>query len=754
MPDTATWKTADDVPNRSPSGSGIDGSFDTVAYHFQLDSQFVFVSMRAYTQLPSLLGIPIAWTVAQVPVTRLRVVSNVESLAAYDGRVMTGVVKFWSLPNCTGSGVAGASRQQEPRCFGTFQVITDDGTIVFAYNRWDIGGGEFAIGIPEDTPISLAAERRHLQSQTTFLNGSAFDSQSLATFVKSDDTATTTTTTTSQPSSAPQSSRHTTSPISATLIPSSSSPPLTTDSNAPGLSSAIMGNLADCYWGSVWCVWGYVLLAVGLVIVVVIAVVVAVVVVRKKHTQKKEAALAKQAADNMAEEVAHRHQLRERWEREHAMRRQQGPGPQHFARAHEQIPRHVGDELRLDVASPAGHPHQPPPPPQLQLRISHDQQQELVDALRRGRYPVDGDQMEPSPQPTPQRLSLRLDVHLDLLLEPPPGSQLQQQQQPQQPDHLQVAQYHRDAAVPLQLDDAQGDADGADEEQAGDDGDDHPLDDAARQHFMKIARRAADSDDDSDGDDEDGVSDSEDSETGKVFADAAPDGEKPHGPLGEFDGGRKDNAVFAPSVQRDDMEEQHKRWSQAHGLEPLPVAQKVCAGHNSLSSAPVIPGSASYAEFPLPQHLPQYRPRNQGRVTFAGGSIAVSLASPNVARSAIAAAPAGACGDAGGHPAFIGGVGEACSASAAGRRVVAPIEDPESASEASEEQGVQSTDEDSDSDDEGPLPNSSDDESGHHTVVPVHGSSTSPMPAPGLPRPKKNSNGKSVNGGAGAAAHI
>jgi hypothetical protein len=67
------------------SGAFAVGSFQRVAFHLQLDDEFVFASMEAFTDDPSKLGMPTDWVHDRDPVRRLNVVSNSPALAGYAG---------------------------------------------------------------------------------------------------------------------------------------------------------------------------------------------------------------------------------------------------------------------------------------------------------------------------------------------------------------------------------------------------------------------------------------------------------------------------------------------------------------------------------------------------------------------------------------------------------------------------------------------------------------------------------------------
>jgi len=283
LPSNATWTSLEDVP---PVSINDNRTFDTVAYHFQLDEFFVFVSMRAYTDNPSYLGIPVAWNVSHMPISQLRIVSNVQSLARFAGSEHRGTVKFWRFPNCTGSGLA-IGDIPEPLCFGTFQVLHEDGTVIFAYNRWDIGGGDVGIG---DYVGDAEPTRRRLaeaQRDWSFASNAAdYDTRVLSILLDSPGT-TTAATAASSTTNAP------TTPVASTSVDPDNPSAAGSDDN-PSNSA--------CIWSGPWCIWGYVLIAFGLIIVVSLAAVIVVIVVKKKMRKKQKLRHDAQARDFLRSE--------------------------------------------------------------------------------------------------------------------------------------------------------------------------------------------------------------------------------------------------------------------------------------------------------------------------------------------------------------------------------------------------------------------------------------------------------------------
>ena len=102
--DSANYDDDGDVPYSVDNSALIpDGSYSKVAYHLQLDDEFVFASMNSFVGKAKLLGIPVDWTHTGDYVYDLNIVSNAGTLTDYDGITHSqGSVEHWS--NCYGSG--------------------------------------------------------------------------------------------------------------------------------------------------------------------------------------------------------------------------------------------------------------------------------------------------------------------------------------------------------------------------------------------------------------------------------------------------------------------------------------------------------------------------------------------------------------------------------------------------------------------------------------------------------------------------
>ena len=130
------------------------GSFDRIGYHVQLDDEWVFASINTWTSKADLLGVPVDVEIGSEYVGRLNIVSNAAALKNLTGTShMTADLEFWS--NCYGS-IDGSYDSNDAAstddCYGSWQVHTEDGTTVFAFNAWshssttrisDLGIGDY-----------------------------------------------------------------------------------------------------------------------------------------------------------------------------------------------------------------------------------------------------------------------------------------------------------------------------------------------------------------------------------------------------------------------------------------------------------------------------------------------------------------------------------------------------------------------------------------------------------------------------------
>lgn len=166
IPEDANYDA--ELPPYSIDRSETLESFDRVAYCLQLDDDWVWVSMDAFTDVPAQIGVPVAATGAtfQQDVTNMNVFSNTAGVVTGTG-ITTGRIEFWHhcYDEINSEGLPGASstlndfddlyphpRYDYDSCYGSMQVH-DQGAAqtVFAYNQWD-RDPEFNTG-PDDLGI-------------------------------------------------------------------------------------------------------------------------------------------------------------------------------------------------------------------------------------------------------------------------------------------------------------------------------------------------------------------------------------------------------------------------------------------------------------------------------------------------------------------------------------------------------------------------------------------------------------------------
>ena len=152
IPTSANYNAG--LPPYSVNNTASIGSFDRVAYCVQLDSNWIWVSLDAFTAVPAQVGVPVISTgaVFQQIVSNMNVASNVPSIISGTG-IATGNIEFWHHCYGTGNeiGIPGASGSvydfgddnsgQSGSCYGSMQLHNyGAGQTLFAYNRWDQGG--------------------------------------------------------------------------------------------------------------------------------------------------------------------------------------------------------------------------------------------------------------------------------------------------------------------------------------------------------------------------------------------------------------------------------------------------------------------------------------------------------------------------------------------------------------------------------------------------------------------------------------
>ena len=158
IPSSANYNAG--LPPYTVDNTAGIGTFDRVAYCLQLDNDWIWVSLDAFTAVPAQVGVPVSSTgaVFQQIVSDMNVESNVGGIVT-DMGIATGNIEFWHHCYITGNeiGIPGASNgvydfgddnRQNSSCYGSMQ-LHNFGAVqtLFAYNRWDAGGtGDLGIG--------------------------------------------------------------------------------------------------------------------------------------------------------------------------------------------------------------------------------------------------------------------------------------------------------------------------------------------------------------------------------------------------------------------------------------------------------------------------------------------------------------------------------------------------------------------------------------------------------------------------------
>lgn len=161
---------------------GMTG-FSRVAYYLELDGDYVWVSMDAFTTDARKIGVPclslkcgdgMTPTVFQQSLANVNVVSNVAGLS---GSGLTGNIEFW--PYSYQQGASGIFDQHDVNSgsgnFGSMQIHLP-GKTVFAFNRFndgnvaDLGIGNSAIGLGTDWSLASNADGYEVKTMKVFTN--------------------------------------------------------------------------------------------------------------------------------------------------------------------------------------------------------------------------------------------------------------------------------------------------------------------------------------------------------------------------------------------------------------------------------------------------------------------------------------------------------------------------------------------------------------------------------------------------------
>ncbi|MFC1805580.1 PEP-CTERM sorting domain-containing protein [Planctomycetota bacterium] len=154
IPNAANFRGTTVIPYTVDTSATI-GYFDRVAYYLELDGEWVYASMDAFSVDRKKIGLPHSNynpVKFQQIVNNMNVVTNVPAKATPGTGLSTGNIEMWpsnygagneiGIPNASGSvhdfGDGGAGTGAG---YGSFQVHNHDAAqTVLAYNRWGTGG--------------------------------------------------------------------------------------------------------------------------------------------------------------------------------------------------------------------------------------------------------------------------------------------------------------------------------------------------------------------------------------------------------------------------------------------------------------------------------------------------------------------------------------------------------------------------------------------------------------------------------------
>ena len=188
----------------------VDTSFSRVAYYLELDDQYVWVSMDAFTIDRSKIGVPcysldcgdgVTRTVFQEVVENVNIVSNVPGL---DGAGLTGNIEFWpydysenhiDIPGADGSKYDFGDRNGISGWYGSMQVHVHSGGgyvgTVFAFNNFnrqearpaDLGIGNRSIEDPDWT-FAANADTYNVRNLKVYTGSASFQCCAVVEFLQ------------------------------------------------------------------------------------------------------------------------------------------------------------------------------------------------------------------------------------------------------------------------------------------------------------------------------------------------------------------------------------------------------------------------------------------------------------------------------------------------------------------------------------------------------------------------------------------
>ena len=190
VPESETYELVYDLP--IPTGAAYNSqhvpymidrsgiipySFGRIAYYLELDNEWVYASMDAFTQDPGQIGVPSRGpngngsVVFQQPVSNMNVYASPTAGVTMGNGIQSGNIEFWSynysptiklgLPGADGGKYDFDDTHTGSQNYGSMQVHNHDidgagpgtaGETLFAYNSWGANaGGSSALGIGNNT---------------------------------------------------------------------------------------------------------------------------------------------------------------------------------------------------------------------------------------------------------------------------------------------------------------------------------------------------------------------------------------------------------------------------------------------------------------------------------------------------------------------------------------------------------------------------------------------------------------------------
>ena len=147
LPNVADFDASGPFYTLNRSGE-LQTRFDRVAYYLELDGQWIYVSMDAFTCAPTMIGVPTfaSGAIFERNVANMNVFSNVVGITTGTA-IATGNIEFWphnySRPANSGIGGDGGvydfdDTRSPTGIYGSMQVHNHGaGQTLFAYNHWN-----------------------------------------------------------------------------------------------------------------------------------------------------------------------------------------------------------------------------------------------------------------------------------------------------------------------------------------------------------------------------------------------------------------------------------------------------------------------------------------------------------------------------------------------------------------------------------------------------------------------------------------